>query len=145
MASLWTKAPAALVDAFEAALPDDARVVRRHMFGYPCAFTTGGHMFTGLFRDQLFMRLSDADRDALLRLEGSRPFEPMAGRPMRGYFVVPAAVQTDETALRDWMRRALEHTAALPPKTKTKPKAKSGQPKRSAKPKAGAKPKGRRR
>jgi len=133
----WKKTPTALVMAFDTSLPKDPRVERRQMFGYPCAFT-GGNMFTGLFQDRWFVRLSDRDRDELLRLDGAGPFEPMAGRAMKGYFVVPSALQEDSAAMRSWVGRALEYTASLPAKTKTKtktktkPKAKKSAPKSKA-------------
>ena len=37
----WKKAPAALIDLFGASLPDDPRIERRQMFGYPAAFVNG--------------------------------------------------------------------------------------------------------
>ncbi|MDQ6901199.1 MAG: hypothetical protein M3072_17160, partial [Candidatus Dormibacteraeota bacterium] len=40
-------------------------------------------MFAGLFGEDLFVRLADADRDQLIE-EGGADFAPMAGRVMRG-------------------------------------------------------------
>ena len=51
----WRKSSPELIAAFDAALPDDRRVQRRKMFGYPCAFT-GGNMFTGLHQENLIVR-----------------------------------------------------------------------------------------
>jgi len=111
----WAKSPPALVDAFAAALPDDPRVERRSMFGYPAAFANG-QLFTGLHQSDLMVRLGDTDRAALLALRGAKPFEPMPGRPMREYAVVPAAMHADRRALRGWMKKALGYASALPPK-----------------------------
>lgn len=107
------KSPPALVDTFATALPDDPRVERRRMFGYPCAFTSG-NMFAGLFADQLWVRVPPDARAEL----GGRSFEPMPGRPLKDYTVVPPAIVADGTALRGWVSRALDYTATLPPKEK---------------------------
>lgn len=116
-ATRWSKSPPALVEAFAAALPDDARVERRQMFGYPAAFANG-HLFTGLHQDDLMLRLGATERAALLALPGAKPFAPMPGRVMREYAVVPAALHEDRRALRAWMRKALAYVCALPPKSR---------------------------
>ena len=45
----WTKAPQSLVDLFTESLPDDPRIERRKMFGFPSVFV-GGNMCAGLSR-----------------------------------------------------------------------------------------------
>jgi TfoX/Sxy family transcriptional regulator of competence genes len=107
------RTPESLVAAFDAVFPED-RAHKRKMFGYPSGFVNG-HMFAGLFGEDLFVRLADADRGELLALPGARPFEPM-GRPMRDYVCVPRALQADRAALRAWLERALAHVSTLPPK-----------------------------
>jgi TfoX/Sxy family transcriptional regulator of competence genes len=87
------------------------------MFGYPAAFAANGHMFTGLHEDRWVIRLP-AEARAELAAAGGTPFEPMPGRPMREYLVLPAAVVADPGALAPWLERSLEYTAALPAKTK---------------------------
>jgi hypothetical protein len=114
----WTRSPQALIDLFEESLPDDAHVERRKMFGYPCIFV-GRHMCAGLHQSAMFARLSPADAAAL---PGARPFEPMPGRPMAGYVLMPDAVLADEAALAALIAKAVAFTATLPPKEK-KPKA----------------------
>ena len=111
------KAPQALIDAFDAALPDDPRAVRKVMFGYPAAFV-GGNMFAGVFAASVFVRLPEGERG---ELPGARPLEPMPGRPMKDYVVLPDAVVADAGALRRWVARGFEHGARLAPK-ETKPK-----------------------
>jgi len=94
----------------------------RKMFGCPCGFL-GGNMFMGLFEDRLFLRLSEHDRVDLLAEEGAEPFDPMGGRPMREYVVVPAGwlEGDDDDKLFVWVRKAASLGRALPPKTKRKP------------------------
>jgi TfoX/Sxy family transcriptional regulator of competence genes len=113
----WTKSPPALVEIFAAALPDDPRVERRAMFGYPAAFANG-HLFTGLHQDDLMLRLGESERAALLALPGAKPFAPMPGRVMREYAVVPAALHADRRALCAWMKKALAYACGLPPKAR---------------------------
>jgi TfoX/Sxy family transcriptional regulator of competence genes len=112
----FTKAPAALVDAFAQAIADAPGVERRQMFGYPAAFTRS-HMFASLFQDQMIVRLSEADRHALAQ-EGGRAFEPMPGRPMREYVTVPEAIRDSPAALRKWLAKAQTYAGSLPPKKK---------------------------
>jgi TfoX/Sxy family transcriptional regulator of competence genes len=124
--SKWRKTPPELVDTLHetvgAALADDAAVDFKPMFGYPC-YWTGGNMFFATHQEYLILRLSENDRAAFLALPGAHQFEPMAGRPMREYVVVPSAVVDDRAALRDWVRKAYGYTASLPPKEK-KPRRK---------------------
>jgi TfoX/Sxy family transcriptional regulator of competence genes len=80
----WKKAPADLVE-FITQRMKDVECDYRKMFGYP-AYFINGNMFVGVFGDKIFLRLSDADiTEALGAHMGVGPFEPMKGRPMRGY------------------------------------------------------------
>ena len=111
------KAPPQLIDHFNAvtdALLDRPGVQRRKMFGFPACFMNG-NMFTGLHGDSWIVRLAAGD-NALLADEGGEPFEPMPGRPMRGFSSLPAGVLEDERSLAGWLERALGNAAAMPPK-----------------------------
>jgi hypothetical protein len=87
------------------------------MFGYPAAFASNGHMFTGLHQDRWIIRLPDGAR-AELAAAGGTPFAPMPGRPMREYLVLPGAVLADAGALQVWLGRSLAYTEGLPAKAK---------------------------
>ena len=89
------------------------------MFGYPSAFV-GGNMACGLHQDDVVLRLDENGEKEL----GGAPFEPMAGRPMRGYFTAPPAVRDDRAALAKWVKRAIDFAATFPPKTKAAPRVK---------------------
>jgi len=117
----WKPAPQALVDRFSEIVPDDPRIERRKMFGYPCAFA-GGNMFMGLFQDQLILRLGAADRAEMVSREGALPFQPM-GRPMREYVSVPPALIADDGRIGAWIKRSFAWAASLPGKA---PKKKGG-------------------
>ncbi len=113
----WKKSSPELVETFQAAVPDGPGVERRQMFGYPCAFVNG-NMFTGLHEERLIVRLPEDRRAELLAVDGASVFEPMKGRPMRQYVVVPPMILGDAKALRAWMRRARDYAASLPAKAK---------------------------
>ena len=112
----FTKPPSALVDLFQRAVAELANVQSRQMFGCPAAFTKT-QMFASLFQDRMIVRLSEADREAAAR-DGARPFEPMPGRLMREYVVVPAAVRESPSTLREWLAKAHAYAGSLPPKKK---------------------------
>ena len=126
----WTKSPPSLIALFDDALPADPRVERRKMFGYPCAFV-GGQMFSGLFQDEMMVRLSPDDRAEALALSDARVFEPMAGRPMREYVTLPADVLDDVDILRGWVGRGFAYAAGLPPKKPRVPTAKKATSKKA--------------
>lgn len=112
-----TKSPPELVERFRAVLGRHPDATQRQMFGYPAAFV-GGNMATSLFAFDWVVRLSSEDQQELLAIPGARPFEPMAGRPMRGYLLLPDSVLADDAALDAWVGRALAFTASVPPKQK---------------------------
>ena len=100
--------------AFQKLVPPDPAVSTRPMFGNLSAFVNG-NMFCGLFGEDLFVRVSDEDQ-AKLRTQGGKAFEPMPGRAMTGYVVVPAGWQKKPDATRSWIVTALSWSKALPPK-----------------------------
>jgi TfoX/Sxy family transcriptional regulator of competence genes len=112
----WEKSPQSLQELFAEALPNDPRIERRKMFGYPAAFVNG-HMMAGCFQDGMFARLSPSDM-AERAAAGWKPFEPMAGRPMKDYLGLPQEVLEDEAATAAILAKALSWTAAMPPKEK---------------------------
>jgi TfoX/Sxy family transcriptional regulator of competence genes len=120
----WKKAPPELVATFEKAVPKAAHVDTRKMFGYPACFACG-NMFMGLYQDSFIVRLGEADRAALLALPDARRFEPMPGRPMKEYVVVPPAMLSGGTELAAWVAKALEYGLSLPAKGAKKPSARN--------------------
>jgi hypothetical protein len=109
------KSPPELVDRFGEAMARFPAAHLRKTFGYPCAYVNG-NMATGLHGSAWFVRVGEGWTEELLALAGAGPFEPMPGRPMRGYTLLPASVLADDAALHGWIARALEHVATLPPK-----------------------------
>ena len=127
----WKKTPPELAARFDKAAPKDPNVVRKPMFGYPALFLDG-NMFAGTFQDKIVARLSAEDRARAMKA-GATPFEPMAGRLMKEYVVVPPRDVGKPLALAGWIERARVHATTLPAKTKAaKTKAaKRGTAKRS--------------
>jgi TfoX/Sxy family transcriptional regulator of competence genes len=105
--------------AFSKLVPDEPTVTMRPMFGNLAAFVNG-NMFSGLFGEDLFVRLPD-DQTAPIRKQGGRDFEPMPGRAMKGYVMVPANWSTKPAATKGWIAAALAFTRGMPAKAaKTK-------------------------
>ncbi len=88
------------------------------MFGYPALFVSG-NMFAGTYRDSLFVRLPEDERAAAMK-RGAKPFEPMPGRPMKEYVVVPAGIVAKPAELASWIERGLAYAARLPVKQSTR-------------------------
>src|ERR1700757_5185515 len=116
----FRKSPPELVARFSelAVLVGDAD--RKQMFGYPTCVLRG-NMFMGLHEDALILRLSEADRAEFEQRHGGTAFEPMPGRPMREYVVVPADLVYTDVA-EEWVRRSRGYAEQLPAKKPKPPK-----------------------
>ena len=90
------------IDLFQSLVPEDDRVMVRPMFGNISAFVNG-NMFFGMFGNDLFLRLSDEDRIELLKNKGASALEPMKGRPMEDYVVVPKPWRDRPETVRSWI------------------------------------------
>jgi TfoX/Sxy family transcriptional regulator of competence genes len=110
--------------AFSRLVPDDPSITLRPMFGNLAAFVNG-NMFSGLFGEDLFVRLPDEEA-AQVKRQGGRPFEPVPGHAMGGYVIVPVTWQKKPDAVRPWVVRALALTRAMPAKAKKPAKAPAG-------------------
>jgi TfoX/Sxy family transcriptional regulator of competence genes len=94
---------------------------KKPMIGHE-VYWVNGNMFAGVFQSLLFFRLSQQDQKEFLeKYKDAKQFEPMAGRPMKDYVVIPESVLGDSKALGEWVKRSYDYTASLPVK---KPKAK---------------------
>jgi hypothetical protein len=75
-------------------------------------------MFIGVFGDEVFVRLGESDRSNLLKIKGATLFEPMKGRPMKEYVVIPKAWRKDLATVRPWVSKSLSFAQNLQPKKK---------------------------
>jgi len=122
----WQKAPEELKAALDRAVQGTV-CEKRMMFGFP-AYFADGRMFLGLFESKVFARLSDQLRSALEAKAGPLPhLEPMPGRPMKEYFVLPPSLYAHEKDFAKLIGEAAAHARTLPPKAK-KTVARGGSP-----------------
>ena len=106
--------PPGLVERFGAVLERYPDAERKKMFGYPAAFV-GGNMATGLFADQWVVRLPEEEIGPA-KANGAGSFEPMPGKPMKAFVVIPAADVDDDPAINAWVERGLALARSMPPK-----------------------------
>jgi TfoX/Sxy family transcriptional regulator of competence genes len=115
----WSKPPDALVALFAKATEKLPGVQARKMFGYPAVFVNG-HMFAGLFQTSVILRMSEGDLAAARVAINAELFEPIPGRVMREYVVVPNAVVQSPKLLGDWLKRGHAFASIMPPKSAKK-------------------------
>jgi len=120
----WKPASEEWVRVFTKAADAIPEAERRKMFGYPAAFVNG-NMFAGLHESGLVLRLPENDREEFLKLGGAKQFEPMPGRPMRGYVVASEKLASRPAEVQSWLRRAFTYAASLPPKASKSKKTSS--------------------
>ena len=89
-------------------------VEKRTMFGCPCAFVNG-NMFFGVYQDQLFLRMSDEQREQLNQIMPIKSFSPM-GKVMKAYIAVPGEIMNEQEKLLTLVQNALDIAQVLPPK-----------------------------
>jgi TfoX/Sxy family transcriptional regulator of competence genes len=111
----FEKSPPELIARFDAVAARFPEAERRKMFGYPALFV-GGNLVTGLFADRWMIRLGPDDLETMLEMPGGGPFEPMAGKPMKGYAKLPETVVDDDGAIDDWVGRSIAFGETLPAK-----------------------------
>ena len=91
-----------------------AQVAERKMFG-GIAFMSRGHMFVGIAKQMLMVRVGPAAYADALRKPHVREMD-FTGRPMRGYVYVDAAgIERDED-LAHWVQAGLAFVGTLPAK-----------------------------
>lgn len=108
--------------AFARLVPDGPAVTLKPMFGQLSAFVNG-NMFCGLFGDDLVVRLPEPEI-AKVKQQGGRDFEPMAGRKMGGYVVVPGDWRARPAPAAALIKRALTVAGGMPAKAPKKVAAK---------------------
>ena len=60
------------------------------MFGMPCLKNSNGKAFAGYYEGEMVFKLGGASHAEALAVSGARLFDPMGGRPMKEWVVVPA-------------------------------------------------------
>jgi TfoX/Sxy family transcriptional regulator of competence genes len=91
-----------------------AGIVERKMFG-GIAFMSRGHMFVGIAKEALMVRVGPDAYAASLKRPHAREMD-FTGKPMKGYvFVDPPGFEADADLAR-WVNAGLSFVAALPAK-----------------------------
>jgi TfoX/Sxy family transcriptional regulator of competence genes len=113
-------------ELFRSLLPNAPGVSERPMFGQLAGFING-NMFLCLFGDRIAVKLPDDQAAELLRVKGAGPFEPMAGRQMKGYVLIPESWHKNTAKAEEWVARSLAFAGSMPAKAKAPKKtAKKG-------------------
>ncbi len=89
-------------------------IVEKKMFG-GIGFLVNGNMACGVNKQDLIVRLGDADFDQALKQPHVRVFD-MGGRPMKGWIMVSSDAYASENALRGWIEKGIAFAGSLPPK-----------------------------
>jgi TfoX/Sxy family transcriptional regulator of competence genes len=117
----WKKAPEALVEFIIEKMKSKKGDYRK-MFGYP-AYFINGNMFVGVHGENLFIRLSDGDLSEIMKAcKDVVPFEPMAGRAMKGYVVIPESIYCDDRLFAVYLDKSIDYVSSLPAKRKSEKK-----------------------
>lgn len=111
------------------------RIRDKSMFGGVGVYA-GDHFFALIDNDTLFFKVDDTNRDDFIaaRMKPWSPFE--GGKPMTGYYELPADLLEDPDAMRPWVEKAIAVAArkkSAKPAKKVK-KAKKTKPANRAKP-----------
>jgi TfoX/Sxy family transcriptional regulator of competence genes len=113
----WKKAPEELVQ-FLAQKMKSVNCDYRKMFGYP-AYFINGNMFAGIHGINLFIRLSESEVEEIMNANlNVTCFEPMPGRAMVGYVVIPKPVYSDDKLFSKWLDKSVKYASTLPQKRK---------------------------
>ena len=102
-----------LAERVRGVLPDPAAVREQKMFG-GLAFMAGGHMFCGVMKDELMLRLGPDGAEQALTRPHVRVMD-FTGRPMKGMVLV-GREGLKGAALRRWVDTAMAFARGLPAK-----------------------------
>lgn len=109
----WIKPSQQTLDTFEKIVPLNDKIEHRKMFGLPCVFIHG-NMMMGVHNNNIVMRLPESDREEFLKIKGAMRFEPMPGRIMKEYVVIPAQLLNNASKLGKWIESSRIYVSALP-------------------------------
>ena len=112
--------PRALQVILTQAAPPDLELSFRPMFGGIMGYADA-KVFASLSNVGLALKLSGADRDALLAEPGARPLQYEPDQPpSKSYVVLPQAMLSDPDTLRRWIVRCATTLTSKRERTKTR-------------------------
>jgi TfoX/Sxy family transcriptional regulator of competence genes len=103
-----------LAKRIRAKLKHKPGVVEKKMFG-GVGFLVNGNMACGVNKQDLVLRLNEADFEAAMKKSNVRIFN-MTGRPMKGWILVSPTGYKSDKALLDWIDKGVTFAASLPHK-----------------------------
>jgi len=116
----WSKAPLELVSFLDETARGVEGSQKRIMFGFPSYFING-NMYMAAHKEQMVLRLGPSDLENLLASGGGfSRFEPMVGRVMKEYIIVPESVYADEAQLDLLLEKSTQYVRGLPAKQATR-------------------------
>ena len=87
---------------------------KKKMFG-GAGFLLHGNMCFGIWKDDLILRLGEAQAQEALKRKNVKVFD-ITGRAMKGWVMVkPAAMKTD-AILQQWVKQAIDFVSCMPRK-----------------------------
>ncbi|MBC8443553.1 MAG: TfoX/Sxy family protein [Deltaproteobacteria bacterium] len=86
----------------------------KKMFGGVCHLYAG-HMFCGVHKDWLILRLGETAAEKAFQQPFVKPFD-ITGRPMKGWVMVAAEGFATDAQLKQWLKQAKQFVTGLPPK-----------------------------
>ena len=103
-----------LAERIRAKLKSARGLTEKKMFG-GVGFMVNGNMACGVHKQDLIVRLSDAEFERALKHEHVRVFD-MTGRPMKGWLLISPPALTTDKLLHAWIERSMEFARSLPHK-----------------------------
>jgi TfoX/Sxy family transcriptional regulator of competence genes len=103
-----------LADRIRLILPRNRAISERKMFG-GLAFLMNGHMFCGVVKTDLMLRLGEETTPIALRLPHTRPMD-FTGKPLKSMLYVDAGGIDSDESLQAWVESALTYVTTLRPK-----------------------------
>ncbi len=103
-----------LAERMRSVLKPRPNIVEKKMFG-GIGFLVNGNMACGVNKQDLILRLSDADFEKALEQPEIRIFD-MTGKPMRGWVLVSEPGYRSDKALKAWIEKGIAFAGSLPSK-----------------------------
>ena len=101
-------------------------VTEKKMFG-GLAFLLDGHMFCGIIKKDLMVRVGSQKYETALLKPHARPMD-FTGRPLNGYVYVAPAGSQGAPALEQWVHRGMDFESTLPAKQASSEKSRKVRP-----------------
>ncbi len=115
----WTKPNEELSRFLEESI-SSFDVKKKKMFGCPVYFASD-NMVAGVFGNDIFIRLSGEDKKKIISENDEiMPFEPVKGRIMKEYVILPDSIYNDPEKFPELLRISYDHASSLPGKQKKK-------------------------